>query len=187
MRGARASVTAMTKLLAASLLALSVTAVLADPSKPPDLPHPPPVSAPPECSKAGGVLLEQQLEVEPHVATTKVRTWTTTVFDGGAWERHDVDASGHNAGISSGCLSAAQRSAIKSALAKATWQVSPSDVACSAVSATFTSYRLRGKPVWAAHLCQAQALDQASATAIATIDALLAAATAPTTPPCCKK
>jgi hypothetical protein len=180
----------MNKLLVTcTLLALSTLAA-ADAPTPPPLPSPPPGRAMPvpQCTKTGGVLFEEklQLELRPEMNAVAEPTWTITVYDGGAWERHDLDGNGRNPQASSGCLSRDQVSTIRTALAKATWTVSHAEVTCAAISNTFTSYSSKGKQLWAAHMCQIDFLDPVSDKALGTISMLLEKVTAPHLPPCCK-
>ena len=184
----------MNKLLVTSVLLALSTLAAADVSRaptPPTPPHPPsgmPMPMP-ECTRAGGVLFEEklQLELRPETNVVNDPTWTITVYDGGAWERHDVDGNGRNPHESSGCLTHDQVSQIRTALAKATWTVSHTEFTCAAISNTFTTYASKGKQLWASHLCQADFLDPTSDKAIQTISMLLAQVTAPHLPPCCKK
>jgi len=181
----------MNKLLTASVLLALSTLAAADASRaptPPTPPHPPIGMPMPQCTKSGGVLFEEKLQAEmrPEMNVVNEPTWTITVHDGGAWERHDVDGNGRKAGDSSGCLTRDQVSQIRTALAKATWTVSHADFTCAAISNTFTAYASQGKQLWASHLCQADFLDPISDKALATISALLAKVTEPHLPPCCK-
>ena len=141
------------------------------------------------CAKSGGVLFEEKLELEqrPEMKAVAARTWTITVYNDGAWERHDLDGNGRNPGVSNGCMTPAQITTIKTALAKATWTVKHADVMCAAISDTFTTYSSGGKHLWAAHMCQIEYLDDVSEKAIETISALLVPMTTPHDPPCCKK
>jgi hypothetical protein len=173
----------MNKLVITALLALSATAI-ADAPRPPPVPLPTPGSMPAQCTQTGGVLFEAQTANEKG-NTQLQKTYDVTIYAGGAWTRTDTDDKGH-VGTSGGCWSDAQMATLKANLAKASWTVEHMGVACDAFGAMFTTYRVKGKEVWADHVCQEIRLDTTSEQALAAITKLVDTTT-PHLPPCCKK
>ena len=176
------------KLWLAALLTLATTAgaTPAPPATPvPPTPPPHPSRAPDDtCQAAGDVVFEIAHRLVPGVTDKSIPTPATTLYATGAWT---FAAGGANGRKASGCLDAAAMKTIRADLAKAKWIVTASEVACDAMSVTFVEYSSHGKLVWAEELCSATKLDAASRDQLDAIVKILAGATAPKPPPCCKK
>lgn len=174
--------------LLASLVLLPSLIATAQPTAP--TPPPPPPGPPTQvrqaCSATGDVLFEIDHAVEDF-AKGQLGTSELVLHEGGRWTFVSHTADGKLGPASSGCLSSTQMHDIRADLARATWKVHHADATCAALSAGYERYATRGKVVWTQKMCQLEILDEASAKALADIEAILNKVSAPQTPPCCKK
>jgi hypothetical protein len=114
------------------------------------------------CAAKGQVLVE----VDRIKAGTPVQQQTTTIYTSGGWAAADAKPA-------SGCVPHEEFEAVRTELAKATWQVSRARIHCMAVSAVHTEYKYEGKLVWSARLCSGESLDKDSQAAIDDLDKLV--------------
>jgi hypothetical protein len=135
-----------------------------------------PPAATPTCAARGTPLLKIQ---EDAIPDAHLPTKVTTIFDTGAWSSSGNDERGKPLPTQKGCLDQATLDKIRAALKTATWQVHRNKIHCMMVSQTFTVYSVNDKQVWTAKACNPDALDDASAKALAEIEAALAAAKVP--------
>jgi hypothetical protein len=128
------------------------------PSKPAD---PPPSKPAPDaaCRPAGGVLFEIDHRVD---AGAKLPASTTKVFANGGWTREDTDSDGKAASARAGCLDKPALKQLETTLQGAPWKVTMARMRCMAISASYTVYQVRGKPVFTQRLCSGESLDDKS-------------------------
>ncbi len=178
-----------TKLLLASLLFASAAAAQTAPTPPPPPPAPSPhaMRAPDLCREGGDVLFEIDHGVDVTMNVSGIGTSEMVLYATGAWHFTSRDGSGKLLRTASGCLSNTQMTKIRADLSRATWTVKQAEAACMAISANVTTYSLHGKLVWTARMCQLDYLDETSAKSLDEITKILDDASAPHTPPCCKK
>ena len=146
---------------------------------PPDVPRPPGGPPPAACTDAGGVLFE--IDHANDMERVELETSELKLYEGGKWTFHSAKRE------ASGCLDAAQMKTIADDLKRAKWTVKVADAACAAVSAGYTRYSTHGKVVWTQRMCQLEYLDDTTRRSLDQIENILAAASAPHLPPCCKK
>jgi hypothetical protein len=178
-----------TTLLLASLVLGSFTAAGATPT-PPTPPGPPPPNSirvdDQRCKATGDVLFEiDHRVVMDSPMENAVPTSELVLYKTGAWTLHS--GTGKAAHTSSGCLDERTLKTIQSDLEHATWTHKMADAACEAISNGYVAYSSHGKLVWTQRMCQLEYLDDTSRRSLDEIEKLLVAATAPHTPPCCKK
>ncbi|MGE5186710.1 MAG: hypothetical protein ACM31C_31870 [Acidobacteriota bacterium] len=174
------------KLLLASLVFASTAAAQAAPTPPPP-PSPHVLRAPDLCRAKGDVLFEIDHRVDVTMNVATVGTSELVVDATGAWTFDSRDGSGKPLRSAHGCLADAQMRAIRADLARATWQVKRADTACAAIGADLVHYYVRGRLVWTERMCQIPYLDETSRRSLDEITKILDDASAPRTPPCCKK
>ena len=180
----------MTKLLLASLLFASAAAAQTAPTPPPappPAPSPHAMRAPDLCREGGDILFEIDHEVNASVTMQALPTSQIVLYATGAWHFESHDGNGKLLRSANGCFSNMQMQAIRADLSRATWTVKQAQAACMAISADFTTYSVHGQLVWTARMCQLDYLDETSAKSLAEIEKMLDDASAPRTPPCCKK
>lgn len=168
----------LTKLCFASLIATSFSLAVAAPASKLQPPTPPPAPGPdapppPVCKASSDVLFQVADRVDTALMPDGSATWTNTVYEGGAWQRVELDAKGKITRRSSGCFDKTKLSTIRSTLDHATWKTEHAGAACAAVSGTYLEYTSRGKVVWTQRMCQLDVLDADSAKALQTISSLL--------------
>ncbi len=181
-----------TKLLALASLALASAASAAPtpvdtPTPPPAPPAPHAMRAPDRCLASGEVLFEVDHRIDLTMNAAGARTSEMVLYASGAWTFTSHDGSGKLARTASGCLNERALHTIRADLARASWTTKTAEATCAAISADYVEYRSRGKLVWTARMCQLPYLDETSAKSLAEIEKILDDASAPHTPPCCKK
>jgi hypothetical protein len=151
-------------LIVASLftLACSSTAIAAPETRPTPAPAPPPMTCLVATIDTHVLFQIDHRSEEPRYNATS----TLTLYTNGAWtfseQRGDkVTRTGH------GCLDARQVSAMKTALASASWKTTRADATCAAWSPNYTEYRFNTKLVLSRRLCDAVILDAKSEQALA--------------------
>jgi hypothetical protein len=149
------------------------------PAAPPAVHPTPPVARPPvsACRADGTPLFEIR-----NRSDVKEPTSTTKIYANGAWTFQPIDVDGRLGAATSGCFDRAALSTIRTAVRRAPWDVTFSRVVCRAYAPSFTEYYVDGRHEYTARLCGEQRLDDASAAAIESIEAELAAALGPTDP-----
>ncbi len=175
-----------TKLLLASLLCASAAAAQPAPTPPP-APSPHARLAPDLCRASGDVLFEIDHRVDLTMNVSAAGTSELVVYATGAWTLDSRDGSGKPLRKAQGCLADSQMRTIRADLARATWQVKTADATCAAISADVVQYHVRGKLVWTQRMCQLPYLDETSQRSLDEITKIVDDASAPHTPPCCKK
>jgi hypothetical protein len=140
------------------------------------------------CEREGDVMFESAVRLDEGIdpKTAKVPTQITRLWDTGGWSHDEYDGAGKLTASTTGCLSPSEVKPIHDELFAAKWTLHVTPVGCDAMSASHTEYHSYGKLIAADYVCPWQALDEASAKALADIKQRLATATAPKTPPCCK-
>ena len=159
-----------------SLLAI-LLAACASASAGPNAPAPGPAAPPAACAATGTPIVEIDHEV---VKDAALPTSQTKVFASGAWQTTGKDEKGKPVPAQSGCLDKASLATITSALEAAPWTIKHNRFHCMMVGQTFTVYRVNGKQVWLAKVCNSESLDDASTKSIASIESTLIAAKAMT-------
>lgn len=149
-----------------------------------DLPAPPP-PAPPvtpkppntACRAEGTPLFEIRKRSDVQEPTS-----STAIYASGAWTFQPIDKAGRAGALTTGCFARRTLAAIRDAVHDAPWDVTFSRIVCKAYSPSFTEYYVRGRYEYTARLCGEQRIDDASAAAIKSIEAEVAAVLAPSDP-----
>lgn len=149
---------------------LVATATVASAQPAPHQPPPPP----PPCLVSGPPIFEiDHLESGSKVAQV------AKLFASGAWTSDETDASGKAGRHGNGCLEGGALKQARADLAAAKWQISHPKIHCMAMSANYTVYKVNDKAVFESHVCGNDILDDVSATSVADLEKLLAAAWQP--------
>ena len=147
-------------LLVLAILPLACSNAAAAPAPTPVPPRSPPPAA---CRPTGAVVFAIDHRVDRGVEpAAKLPTSTAKVFANGAWTRDEADPEGKPLAPAAGCLAKPDLKQLEATLAGATWKVTKAQVHCMAVSATFTVYEVRGRPVFTQRLCSGEVLDDKS-------------------------
>ena len=157
-----------------SLLSI-VLAGCASASAGPNAPAPGPAAPPAACAATGTPIVEIDHEV---VHDAPLPTSQTKVFASGAWQTTGKDDKGKPVPAQSGCLDKAALATITADLKAAPWTIKHNRFHCMMVGQTFTVYKVNGKQVWLAKICNPDTLDDASTKSIASIESTLVAAKA---------
>jgi hypothetical protein len=127
-------------------------------------------TAQPACPTKGTPIFEIDHDA---IKDAKLPTSQLQIWDSGGWKLTGTDEAGKAIAPKQGCLDAAARDKLVAALKAAPWKITHNKIHCMMVSQTFTAYKMNGKDVWTAKACSPDALDDASAKAIADVEKLL--------------
>jgi hypothetical protein len=124
------------------------------------------------CEVRGTPLFEIKQGSEVDSSTT-----TKRIYDTGAWTLESDSATAR------GCFSRTELTSIRRALARATWTVTSSQIACFAYDPNFTEYTLNGRLRYTHRSCSGKTADAATLDAIHFVEQQLASDLPPPPPP----
>jgi len=164
------------KILALACLTVACATAGAEPppAAPPPTPAPSRKPPPPKGCVAKGT---PELEIDHGpIGTGKQASWTFKIYESGAWTYETKDADGKAGEPKRGCFAGEDLTAIKADVA-VSWKVSPVGMHCMAMATTEDKVLVKGKMVFTEKMCNDQKLDDASAKALADLNAKMKTAT----------
>ena len=164
------------KILALACLTVACATAGAEPppAAPPPTPAPSRKPPPPKGCVAKGTP-EVEIDHGP-IGTGKQASWTFKIYESGAWTYETKDADGKAGEPKRGCFAGEDLTAIKADVA-VSWKVSPVGMHCMAMATTEDKVLVNGKQVFTEKMCNSQKLDDASAKALADLNAKMKTAT----------
>ena len=176
-------------ILALAMIGGSAAATPNTPTPAPGPPVPLPAGAPRNigCMPVGAVLFTIHHGASWSAKGDRHASSESILYASGAWTFDGVLATGKAGRHATGCMAADKVTTIMHLIASVPWTVTPQLTECIANPDTSTTYTPLDKATYTRAPCGADDLDDKSTVALAQIEKLLDAATAPSTPPCCKK
>ena len=157
-----------------ALLACATAGAEPPPAGPTPAPAPSRKPPPPKGCVAKGTP-EGEIDHGP-IGTGKQASWTFKIYESGAWTYETKDADGKAGEPKRGCFAGEDLTAIKADVA-VSWKVSPVGMHCMAMATTEDKVLVNGKQVFTEKMCNSQKLDDASAKALADLNAKMKTAT----------
>jgi hypothetical protein len=110
------------------------------------------------------------------IGTAKQASWAFKIYESGAWTYEPKDADGKAGELERGCFAGEDLAAIKADV-KVPWKAESAGIHCMAMATTSDKVHVNGKLVFTEKMCNDQKLDDASAKALADLNARMKAVT----------